>query len=65
MRSPRLRSLIIATSLILATLPCLPVFIRAMGKAQNNKAAQPQVRSDMLVSTDWLAKHVNDPNVFV
>jgi len=36
-----------------------------MGKAQNSKAAQPQARSDMLVSTDWLAKHVNDPNVFV
>jgi thiosulfate/3-mercaptopyruvate sulfurtransferase len=27
--------------------------------------AQLKVRSEMLVSTDWLAKHINDPKVFV
>ncbi len=28
-------------------------------------AAAPAVRSDMLVSTDWLAQHLNDPNIVV
>jgi len=66
MRSLCLRSPIITTSLILAaTLLCLAVFTRAKIEARNGQAARPQVRSEMLVSTDWLAKHINDPNLFV
>lgn len=34
-------------------------------KAQSKQAAGLKVRSEMLVSTDWLAKHINDPKVFV
>jgi thiosulfate/3-mercaptopyruvate sulfurtransferase len=33
--------------------------------AQPKHAAGLKVRSEMLVSTDWLAKHINDRNVFV
>src|SRR5580704_9442870 len=28
-------------------------------------AAAPAVRSDMLVSTDWLAQHLNDPKIVI
>src|SRR5260370_7449787 len=28
-------------------------------------AAAPAVRSDMLVSTDWLAQHLKDPNIVI
>src|SRR5262245_50539343 len=65
MGSPRLRSLIIATSLILAALLCLPAFVFAKDEAQPGKSAQSRVRSEMLVSTDWLAKHLNDRDVSV
>jgi thiosulfate/3-mercaptopyruvate sulfurtransferase len=34
-------------------------------KAQPKQAAGLKVRSEMLVSTDWLAKHINDRDVFV
>lgn len=33
--------------------------------AQSKQPAGLKVRSEMLVSTDWLAKHINDPKVFV
>lgn len=33
--------------------------------AQPKQVAGLKVRSEMLVSTDWLAKHINDPKVFV
>ena len=33
--------------------------------AQSERAAGPKVRSEMLVTTDWLAKHINDRDVFV
>src|SRR5262245_3360713 len=33
--------------------------------AQSKQVPGPQVHSEMLVSTDWLAKHINDRNVFV
>lgn len=32
---------------------------------KTEKAAAPKVRSEMLVSTEWLAQHLNDPNVIV
>ncbi|HEU0173766.1 MAG TPA: sulfurtransferase [Blastocatellia bacterium] len=65
MGSPRLRYLIVAISLILAALLCLPALIFAKGKAQAGKPAQSRVRSEMLVSTDWLAKHLDDRDVLV
>ncbi|MGH9768166.1 MAG: sulfurtransferase [Blastocatellia bacterium] len=66
MRSLHSRSLIITTSLILAApLLSLTVSTHARVEAQKAEAAQPRVRSEMLVSTDWLAKHINDQNVFV
>jgi thiosulfate/3-mercaptopyruvate sulfurtransferase len=65
MGSPRPRSLTVATSLILAALLCLPAFIFAKGAAQTGKSVQSRVRSEMLVSTDWLAKHLNDRDVSV
>jgi thiosulfate/3-mercaptopyruvate sulfurtransferase len=65
MKSPLLRSLIVATLPILAAILCLPTLISVKGGAQTGKSAQPQVRSEMLVSTDWLAKRLNDRDVFV
>lgn len=35
------------------------------GVAFADTAKEPAVRSDMLVSTDWLAKHLDDPKVMV
>src|SRR5262245_43905229 len=32
---------------------------------RSGQSAGLKVRSEMLVSTDWLAKHIKDPNVFV
>lgn len=65
MRRPRLRPLIVATSLILAAILCLPALMTAKGEAQTGKSVRPRVRSEMLVSTDWLAKRLNDREVFV
>lgn len=39
---------------------CL-VLITAFGFAQE----KPKLRTEMLVSTDWLAEHLNDPNVVI
>lgn len=44
----------------IARLACI-LFIAATVVAQD----APKVRTDMLVSTDWLAQHLNDPNVIV
>ena len=62
MGSPSPRSLVIPTSLIFMALLCAQAFITTKGAAQNDKS---RVRSDMLVSTDWLAKRINDRDVFV
>jgi thiosulfate/3-mercaptopyruvate sulfurtransferase len=62
MGSLRPRSLFIPTSLIFMALLCARAFITTKGEAQNDKS---RVRSEMLVSTDWLAKHLNDREVFV
>jgi thiosulfate/3-mercaptopyruvate sulfurtransferase len=65
MSSLCLRSLIIGASLILAAILALPAFKPAKGASQTGKSGQPQVRSEMLVSTDWLAKRLNDREVIV
>ncbi len=41
---------------------CFALFAAASAEAQKTS---PSVRSEMLVSTEWLAKHLNDRNVFV
>lgn len=43
---------------------CCAAF-NATSAQQNTKNAAPVVRSEMLVSTDWLAKHLDDPQVVV
>jgi thiosulfate/3-mercaptopyruvate sulfurtransferase len=45
--------------------PQAPVIQLSTVKAQSERAAGLKVRSEMLVSTDWLAKHINDRDVFV
>ncbi len=45
---------------VIARLACI-LFIAIAVAAQD----APKVRTDMLVSTDWLAQHLNDPNVIV
>jgi thiosulfate/3-mercaptopyruvate sulfurtransferase len=40
-------------------------FAPANVEAQKSESPSPVVRSEMLVSTDWLAKHMNDRNVVV
>jgi thiosulfate/3-mercaptopyruvate sulfurtransferase len=44
---------------------CLTVFAAANVEAQKSKRPAPSVRSEMLVTTDWLAKRLNDPKVSV
>jgi thiosulfate/3-mercaptopyruvate sulfurtransferase len=52
-------------------LPTILVLLLALASSTLCQTAQPagsgseKVRSDMLVSTEWLAKHLNDPNVVV
>lgn len=41
------------------------IFLSGALFAQDSPNAAPKVRSEMLVSTDWLAQHLNDPNVVV
>ena len=47
----------------------LPVFLFLLAgeswAASNDDKSQPQVRTEMLTSTQWLADHLNDPNVVV
>ncbi len=63
MRGFNPRSLFIATCLSLAL--WLMALAPANVEAQKSKSPEPTVRSEMLVSTDWLAKHLNDRKVFV
>ncbi len=50
---------------ILFTAICffLPQPLAVEAQSKQNEALK--VRSEMLVSTDWLARHINDPNLFV
>jgi thiosulfate/3-mercaptopyruvate sulfurtransferase len=65
MRCPRLRSLIVTTPLILSALLCLSEIIFAKSDARPAKSVQSRVRSEMLVSTDWLSKHLGERDVSV
>src|SRR5215470_67377 len=60
MRSQRTLFSIIAISLVLAA-----SFAHMSLYSQKVEASQPRVRSEMLVSTDWIAKHINDREDFV
>src|SRR3954465_5811327 len=47
-----------------ATLLCVTTF--AVGQANTQSSASPSgVRSDMLVSTQWLSQHLKDPNIVI
>src|SRR5215813_649579 len=63
------RSVQIGCLIALAAICFLPLRAPAIQlsvlKAQSERAAGLKVRSEMLVSTDWLAKHINDRDVFV
>src|SRR5215831_11570029 len=63
------RSIQIGCLIALAAICFLPPRAAAIQlpvvKAQSERAAGLKVRSEMLVSTDWLAKHINDRDVFV
>ena len=56
---------LIALAAICFLPPQAPVIQLPTVKAQSEQAAGLKVRSEMLVSTDWLAKHINDRDVFV
>jgi thiosulfate/3-mercaptopyruvate sulfurtransferase len=56
---------LIALAAICFLPPQAPVIQLPTVKAQSERAAGLKVRSEMLVSTDWLAKHINDRDVFV
>ncbi|HMY73661.1 MAG TPA: rhodanese-like domain-containing protein, partial [Blastocatellia bacterium] len=45
-------------------LPAVICFCIAAALAQSKPSA-PAVRAEMIVSTDWLAKHLSDKNIFV
>lgn len=44
---------------------CFFPLLSLTGQAQQKSATTPKVRAEMLVSTDWLAKHLTDKNVFI
>src|SRR5262249_20925692 len=56
---------LIALAAICFLAPQFPTTLSPTIRAQSEQAARLKVRSEMLVSTDWLAKRINDPNVFV
>jgi thiosulfate/3-mercaptopyruvate sulfurtransferase len=56
---------LIALAAICFLPPQAPVIQLPTVKAQSERAAGLKVRSEMLVSTDWLAKHINGRDVFV
>ncbi len=51
--------------LILLLVSGLVVMAGAQAKKPASKAFAPKVRNEMLVSTVWLAEHLNDPNVLI
>ncbi|HMB29465.1 MAG TPA: sulfurtransferase [Blastocatellia bacterium] len=56
---------LIALAAIYFLSPPAPAIQLPTVNAQSERAAGLKVRSEMLVSTDWLAKHINDRDVFV
>jgi thiosulfate/3-mercaptopyruvate sulfurtransferase len=65
MKRPAQISRLIALAAICFLSPRAPLIQLPTIKAQSEQAAGLKVRSEMLVSTDWLAKHINDRDVFV
>jgi len=65
MKRPLQIGRLIALAAICFLAPQFPTIQSHTIKAQSEQAAGLKVRSEMLVSTDWLAKHINDRNVFV
>ena len=65
MKNPIQIGCLIALAAICFLPPQAPVIQLPTVKAQPERAAGLKVRSEMLVSTDWLAKHINDRDVFV
>jgi len=64
MRDHRLSTSLLRLSFLTITVLLLPA--SSLAQAQTpTKPAAPAVRAEMLVSTDWLAKHLNDPKVVV
>lgn len=53
----------------MAALVCAALVVSAVAQAKKGskaeKTAGPKVRSEMLVSTEWLAQHLTDPTVIV
>src|SRR5215510_11061772 len=60
-----MKRLIQIGSLIALAAICSLLSLAPAIMARSKQGAGPRVRAEMLVSTDWLAKHTNDPNVFV
>src|SRR5262249_53492088 len=56
---------LIALAAICFLAPQFPTTLSPTIRAQSEQAARLKVRSEMLVTTDWLAKHINDRDVFV
>ncbi|MDX2043675.1 MAG: sulfurtransferase [Acidobacteriota bacterium] len=50
---------------LLLIVACLIATVQLSVKAQSKPAAAPKVRSELIVSTDWLAKNLSNKNVFV
>jgi len=65
MKRPVQIGCLIALAAICFLPPQAPVIQLPAVKAQSERAAGLKVRSEMLVSTDWLAKHINGRDVFV
>jgi thiosulfate/3-mercaptopyruvate sulfurtransferase len=65
MKRPVQIGCLIALAAICFLPPQAPVIQLPTVKAQSEGAAGTKVRSEMLVSTDWLVKHINDRDVFV
>jgi thiosulfate/3-mercaptopyruvate sulfurtransferase len=65
MKNPVQIGCLIALAAICSLPPQAPVIKLPTVKAQSERAAGLRVRSEMLVSTDWLAKHINDRDLFV
>ena len=65
MKRPVQIGCLIALAAIYFLSPPAPAIQLPTVNAQSERAAGLKVRSEMLVSTDWLAKHINDRDVFV
>src|SRR5262245_25152858 len=60
-----MKRLVRINCLIAVSIICLLAPQPSIIRAQMKQSAGLKVRSEMLVSTDWLAKHINDQDVFV